>query len=111
MIGAFCDRKLRNLMMAPQFAGILKKTVPALREITAAGILRGIPLPEMSSALSFFDGYRCAKLPANLLQTQRDYFGAHGYTLEEETGTPRHTDWTGKGGKITSETYNVYQMA
>ena len=64
----------------------------------------------MSSAL-FFDGYRCAKLPANLLQAQRDYFGAHGYTLEEETGTPRHTDWTGKGGKSLRKHITYNQMA
>ena len=108
MIGAFCDRKLRNLMMAPQFAGILKKTVPALREITAAGILRGIPLPEMSSALSFFDGYRCAKLPANLLQAQRDYFGAHTYErIDRPRGEFFHTNWTGQGGDTAATNYNV----
>lgn len=107
MIEAFREQKSGNLMVAPEFAETLDKTIPSLRRIAAEGALHGIPLPTMSSALSFFDGYRCAKLPANLLQAQRDYFGAHGYVLEESPGTSRHTDWTGKGGKILSGAYNA----
>ncbi|MBC5647408.1 decarboxylating NADP(+)-dependent phosphogluconate dehydrogenase [Christensenella tenuis] len=107
LIEAFGERKLRNPMLAPEFTKRLNEAVPSLRKIVAEGAARGIPLPAMSSALSFFDGYRSGKLSANLLQAQRDYFGAHGYALEDAPDTPRHTDWTGKGGKITSGTYNA----
>jgi 6-phosphogluconate dehydrogenase len=68
----------------------------------------GVPLPCFGTALSFFDGYRSAALPANLLQAQRDFFGAHTY---ERTDKPRgqffHTNWTGKGGDVSSGSYNV----
>ena len=68
----------------------------------------GIPVPALSSALAFFDGYRSARLPANLTQAQRDYFGAHTY---ERTDAPRgqffHTDWTGHGGDVTARTYQA----
>jgi 6-phosphogluconate dehydrogenase len=70
--------------------------------------MNGIPVPAISAALGYFDGYRCEKLPANLLQAQRDYFGAHTY---ERTDKPRgeffHTNWTGRGGTTSSSTYNV----
>ena len=68
----------------------------------------GIPTPAFGTALAFFDGYRAGRLPANLLQAQRDYFGAHTY---ERTDKPRgeffHTNWTGHGGRVSSSTYNV----
>ncbi len=76
--------------------------------LARAGSTAGLPIPALSSALSWFDGYRSASLPANLLQAQRDYFGAHTY---ERTDRPRgeffHTDWTGHGGGTTSRTYNA----
>jgi 6-phosphogluconate dehydrogenase len=78
------------------------------RESVILGIKLGIPTPAFSSALAYFDGYRTERLPANLLQAQRDYFGAHSY---ERTDKPRgeffHTDWTGHGGKTASTTYTV----
>jgi 6-phosphogluconate dehydrogenase len=68
----------------------------------------GIPTPAFSTALAFYDGYRSSRLPANLIQAQRDYFGAHTY---ERVDTPRgeffHTNWTGRGGNVSSSTYNV----
>jgi 6-phosphogluconate dehydrogenase len=74
----------------------------------AAAVLNGIPVPALSSALAYFDGYRSARLPANLLQAQRDYFGAHTY---ERNDRPRgeffHTNWTGRGGDTASSTYNA----
>ena len=74
----------------------------------AQAMLCGVPVPAMSAALSYFDGYTCGCLPANLLQAQRDYFGAHTY---ERTDCPRgqffHTDWTGHGGDTASSTYNA----
>ncbi|MBC8538766.1 decarboxylating NADP(+)-dependent phosphogluconate dehydrogenase [Christensenellaceae bacterium NSJ-63] len=99
---------LPNMMIAPKFREILKKNIPSLREVVAEGAKRGIALPAMASALAYFDGYRCAKLPANLLQAQRDYFGAHTYLLEDDQESgPRHTNWTGEGGEISSGVYNV----
>lgn len=72
------------------------------------GIELGIPTPAFSSALAYYDGYRSARLPANLLQAQRDYFGAHTYErLDKERDEFFHTDWIGSGGKVSSTTYNV----
>ena len=68
----------------------------------------GIPVPALATALSFFDGYRSARLPANLLQAQRDYFGAHTYErIDRDRGEFFHTNWTGRGGDVASSTYNV----
>jgi 6-phosphogluconate dehydrogenase len=78
------------------------------RTVLAEVSLGGIPVPAMSSALAWFDGYRTAKLPANLLQAQRDYFGAHTYErIDRPRGEFFHTNWTGKGGDTSSSTYNV----
>src|SRR5262249_40724307 len=99
---------LTNLMLDPYFAGEIAKAQPGWRRAVAAGVSQGIPLPAMGSALAYFDGYRSGRLPANLLQAQRDYFGAHTY---ERTDKPRgqffHTNWTGRGGTTASSTYNV----
>ena len=74
----------------------------------STGVLNGIPLPAMSSALAYFDGYRSARLPANLLQAQRDYFGAHTYErVDRPRGEFFHTNWTGRGGTTASTTYNA----
>ncbi|NJD03390.1 MAG: NADP-dependent phosphogluconate dehydrogenase, partial [Ruminiclostridium sp.] len=78
------------------------------RRVAAAAIMNGNPAPALTTALNYFDGYRAGVLPANLLQAQRDYFGAHTY---ERTDKPRgqffHTNWTGKGGSTASSTYIV----
>jgi 6-phosphogluconate dehydrogenase len=100
--------KLTNLLVDPYFAEEVQRAQPGWRRAVGAGIAHGIPLPAMSAALAYFDGYRSARLPANLLQAQRDYFGAHTY---ERTDRPRgqffHTNWTGRGGTTASTTYNV----
>jgi 6-phosphogluconate dehydrogenase len=100
--------QLPNLLVDPYFADQIQKAQGAWRRVIAAGVTHGVPMPAMSSALSYFDGYRTASLPANLLQAQRDYFGAHTY---ERTDKPRgqffHTNWTGRGGNTTSNSYTV----
>ena len=102
------DPKLVNLLTAPYFAGELGRAQHGWRRAIAAGATGGIPLPAMGSALAYYDGYRTARLPSNLLQAQRDYFGAHTY---ERTDKPRgeffHTNWTGRGGNTTSNAYNA----
>ena len=82
--------------------------LPAWRKVVAKSIENGIPMPCMASAIAFLDGYTSERLPANLLQAQRDYFGAHTY---ERTDQPRgeffHTNWTGNGGDTVSSSYHV----
>ena len=99
---------LTSLLIDPFFIGEITRCIPAWRKIVAEGALLGVPLPCFSTALSFFDGYRSAQLPANLLQAQRDFFGAHTY---ERTDKPRgqffHTNWTGTGGDVSSSSYNA----
>lgn len=100
--------ELSNLILAPYFKELILKLVPAWRETVAAAVRSGIPAPAMMAALSWFDGYTTANLPANLLQAQRDYFGAHTY---ERVDAPRgeffHTNWTGHGGDTSATTYNA----
>ena len=92
----------------PYFKGVLENCLPAWRKVVAKAIECGIPMPCMASAITFLDGYTTERLPANLLQAQRDYFGAHTY---ERTDKPRgeffHTNWTGKGGDTASTTYDI----
>ena len=99
---------LTNLMVTPYFRDKLQACQAGWRRVMAAAITHGISAPAMTAALSYFDGYRTARSPANLLQAQRDYFGAHTY---ERTDKPRgeffHTNWTGRGGNTASTTYNV----
>jgi 6-phosphogluconate dehydrogenase len=99
---------LANLLLDPFFKEKMEKSQEGWRRVIAAAVTNGIPVPSFSSALAYFDGYRTEKLPANLLQAQRDYFGAHTY---ERTDKPRgeffHTNWTGRGGDTASTTYNV----
>ncbi|MGL6075892.1 MAG: decarboxylating NADP(+)-dependent phosphogluconate dehydrogenase [Fimbriiglobus sp.] len=99
---------LANLLVDPYFAAEVGRAQAGWRRVLGAGIAAGIPMPAMTSALSYYDGYRSGRLPANLLQAQRDYFGAHTY---ERTDKPRgqffHTNWTGRGGTTSSSTYNV----
>ncbi len=88
------DPTLSNLLLDSYFQEIMKDCVPALRKITVLAAEQGIPIPAMASALTYFDGYTCRVLPANLLQAQRDYFGAHTYErTDRERGNFYHTDW------------------
>jgi 6-phosphogluconate dehydrogenase len=100
--------KLSNLLLDDFFRGEIKKSQKGWRNVVASAAKKGIPVPAFSTALAFFDQYRSAVLPANLLQAQRDYFGAHTY---ERTDKPRgeffHTNWTGRGGDVSSSTYTV----
>jgi 6-phosphogluconate dehydrogenase len=100
--------ELKNLLLDDYFAKTVDAAQAGWRRVAAAAIVNGIPAPTITSALTYFDGYRTARLPANLLQAQRDYFGAHTY---ERTDKPRgeffHTNWTGRGGNTASTTYNV----
>lgn len=99
---------LPNLMLNPFFAGTLLDAQAGWRRVCAAALLNGIPVPAFTAALSYFDGYRCAELPANLLQAQRDYFGAHTYERKDAPrGTFFHTNWTGCGGDTASSAYNA----
>ncbi|KAA8490860.1 6-phosphogluconate dehydrogenase, decarboxylating [Porphyridium purpureum] len=99
---------LLNLLLDDFFKQAVDKAQSGWREAVASAAYSGVPVPAFSTALSFYDGYRTAVLPANILQAQRDYFGAHMY---ERTDKPRgewfHTNWTGTGGNITSSTYNA----
>jgi 6-phosphogluconate dehydrogenase len=95
--------KLTNLLLDPYFAAQIESAQAAWRRVVAKAVQKGIPVPAMSSALAFFDGYRRESLPANLLQAQRDYFGAHTYQrLDKPRGEYFHTNWTGRGGNVTS---------
>ena len=100
--------ELDNLLIDGYFLEKMNRAQAGWRRAIAAGVVNGIPMPAMSSALSYFDGYRSQHLPANLLQAMRDYFGAHTY---ERTDQPRgeffHTNWTGRGGSTASTTYNA----
>lgn len=98
---------LDNLLLDPFFSAEIEKCQLAWREVVANGVLLGIPLPCFSTALAFYDGYRSKKLPANLIQAQRDYFGAHTYELLSDPGNYRHTNWTGRGGNVSSTAYQV----
>jgi 6-phosphogluconate dehydrogenase len=100
--------KLANLMLDPFFTSELDRAQHGWRRVVASAALQGIPVPAMSSALAYYDGYRTARLPANLLQAQRDYFGAHTYErIDKPRGEFFHTNWTGRGGTTASTTYNV----
>jgi 6-phosphogluconate dehydrogenase len=97
---------LENLLLDDYFKDTIKSLISPWRQVVAQAILNGIPVPAMSSALSYFDGYTSKTLPANLLQAQRDYFGAHTYErIDEPRGEYFHTNWTGRGGKTSSTTY------
>ena len=102
------DPSLQNLVLDPYFAHILQEAQQSLREVVAQAALAGIPTPSLSAALNWFDGYRTERLPANLLQAQRDYFGAHTYErVDRPRGAFFHTNWTGRGGDTASTTYLV----
>jgi len=98
---------LTNLLLDKFFTEAIDKSQAGWRNVISQGALLGIPTPAFSTALAFYDGYRCAVLPANLLQAQRDYFGAHTYELLSAPGKFVHTNWTGHGGRVASSTYNA----
>ena len=99
---------LENLLLDDYFSSAIKSLVPAWRNVVATATLNGIPMPAFSTALNYFDGYTTEKLPANLLQAQRDYFGAHTYErLDSPRGQMFHTNWTGHGGNTSASTYNA----
>ncbi len=102
------DPKLLNLLMDDFFSGVLNKYQAGWREAIIHAIQLGVPTPAFSTALAFYDGYRTERLPANLLQAQRDFFGAHTYErLDKPRGEFFHTNWTGRGGRVSSSTYNA----
>ena len=99
---------LPNLLLAPYFKEALASGQQAWRRVVATAATLGIPVPAFGSALAYYDGYRSARLPANLLQAQRDYFGAHTYErVDRARGEFFHTNWTGRGGTTSSSTYNA----
>ncbi|MDP4206046.1 MAG: decarboxylating NADP(+)-dependent phosphogluconate dehydrogenase [Bacteroidota bacterium] len=99
---------LQNLLLDPFFQSKITQALNGWRNIVAEAVLNGIPVPAFSSALSYFDGFRSLNLPANLIQAQRDYFGAHTYErIDQDRGKFFHTNWTGHGGDTASSSYNV----
>jgi len=102
------DADLSNLLLDDYFKAEVDASQAGWRRVVAKAVEAGIPVPAMSSALAFYDGYRRDRLPANLLQAQRDYFGAHTYErIDKPRGEFFHTNWTGTGGDVTSSTYNA----
>ncbi len=99
---------LENLLLDPFFKRAVSKAQTSWRRVVTTAVKLGIPIPAMSSALAFYDGYRHERLPANLLQAQRDYFGAHTYErVDKPRGEFFHTNWTGRGGDTSASTYTV----
>jgi len=102
------DPNLRNLLLDPYFQDVATKVQGGWRFATSCAVSHGIPLPGITSALSYYDGLRTESLPANLLQAQRDYFGAHTYErVDKPRGQWFHTNWTGRGGNTHSTTYTL----
>jgi len=99
---------LTNLLLDPFFKKAIKGCVRSWRKVVSTAVKKGIPVPALGTALAFFDGFRSARLPANLLQAQRDYFGAHTYErVDRPRGEFFHTNWTGTGGRVASSTYTA----
>jgi 6-phosphogluconate dehydrogenase len=102
------DPNLQNLLLTPFFSKQVQAAQQSWRRVVSKAVELGIPVPTMSAALAFYDGYRHETLPANLLQAQRDYFGAHTYErVDKARGEFFHTNWTGHGGNVTARTYNA----
>lgn len=99
--------QLSNLLLDDFFKQAIENGQSSWRQVVSYAFLAGIPIPALSTALSFYDGYRTEKLPANLLQAQRDYFGAHTYELLGQEGKFVHTNWTGTGGNVSASTYDA----
>ncbi len=102
------DPDLANLLLDPYFTEQVQQAEAAWRRVISTAVSLGVPVPAMSSALAFYDGYRRDRLPANLLQAQRDYFGAHTYErIDQPRGEFFHTNWTGEGGDVTAGSYDA----
>ena len=102
------DPSLANLLLAPYFKQAIDRSQVAWRRVVAVAVEKGIPVPAFGSALAYYDGYRNDRLPANILQAQRDYFGAHTYErVDKPRGEFFHTDWTGRGGATSATTYTA----
>ncbi|MBN1457773.1 MAG: decarboxylating NADP(+)-dependent phosphogluconate dehydrogenase [Sedimentisphaerales bacterium] len=102
------NRELDNLLLDPFFKDVVVKAQEAWRRVIVASVEMGIPMPAIGAALAYYDGYRSERLPANLLQAQRDYFGAHTYErVDKPRGEFFHTNWTGRGGETSASTYVV----
>jgi 6-phosphogluconate dehydrogenase len=109
-IKAAFDRNpnLSNLLLDDYFKKLIDQCQGAWRHVVSEAVTSGVPVPAFTTALAFYDGYRCERLPANLLQAQRDYFGAHTYErIDQPRGKFFHTNWTGKGGNVSAGTYTV----
>ncbi|XP_002161527.2 6-phosphogluconate dehydrogenase, decarboxylating isoform X1 [Hydra vulgaris] len=111
-LGNICDAfeknpNLTNLLLDDFFKAAIHKAQLSWRRTVSNAVLLGVAVPCFSSALAFYDGFRTERLPANLIQAQRDYFGAHTYELNDVPGTFHHTDWTGHGGRVASTTYQA----
>ncbi|XP_011495388.1 PREDICTED: 6-phosphogluconate dehydrogenase, decarboxylating [Ceratosolen solmsi marchali] len=98
---------LTNLLLDDFFANVMSNCQASVRQVVTAAVYLGLPTPALSSALAFYDGFRAARLPANLLQAQRDYFGAHTYEILGAEGKFVHTNWTGQGGSVSASTYDA----
>lgn len=98
---------LSNLLLDNFFKSAIERCQESWRIVVSDAVRMGVPVPALSTALSFYDGYRTERLPANLLQAQRDYFGAHTYELLGQEGKFVHTNWTGTGGNISATTYQA----
>ncbi len=99
--------ELPSLLFADFFSAAIQEAQEGWRSALQFAISHGIAVPAMSAALAFYDGYRTARLPANLIQAQRDYFGAHTFEIEGEEGHAVHVNWTGHGGNVTAGTYQA----
>jgi len=99
--------QLTNLLLDDFFKSAMEECQTSWRKVIAKAVEVGIPTPCFSTALAFYDGFRLERLPANLIQAQRDYFGAHTYELLSNPGKYIHTNWTGTGGNVSSTTYEV----
>jgi 6-phosphogluconate dehydrogenase len=99
---------LSNLLLDDYFRSVITSCQLSWRKVVAQAVSIGVPVPSFSTALAFYDGYRSEQLPANLLQAQRDYFGAHTYKrIDKPQDQVFHTNWTGHGGDVASGTYSV----
>lgn len=102
------NANLNNLLIDDYFRQVIGRCQPSWRRVVSKSFEMGVPIPAFSTALSFYDGYRSGRLPANLLQAQRDYFGAHTYErIDKPRGEFFHTNWTGSGGDVSASTYSV----
>lgn len=99
--------QLSNLLLDDFFKSAVEQSQESWRQVVSSAVLWGVPVPALSAALAFYDGYRAEKLPANLLQAQRDFFGAHTYELLGQEGKFVHTNWTGTGGNVSASTYQA----